>query len=414
MSILNTSVSGMQADSNWLSTISQNVANSNTTGYKNVETDFSSLVDQIADGSQDFGGVSTRAVSLNALQGNVISTSTATDLAVQGSGFFVVSDASGTMYLTRNGSFTPDASGNLVNSAGYYLMAANVQNGVSPLAANSLTGLQKVNVVNAGQTATATTTASLTANLPSTAAPVAPANLPSTNSAGSTYTAATSLVVYDNLGGSHTINTYFTNTGPNTWEVDAYDASDASANGGFPYSSGPLATQTLTFNTTTGALSSGSPLSFAVPSGQTMSVDISNMTQLAAGFNVSAATANGNAPSGISGVSISTSGSVMFNYANGTSGAAYDIPLANVVSPNNLASVNGSAYLPTSASGPVYLGTAGDGGFGRIEASSLESSTVDLATELTDMIQAQSAYEANSKVFQTGANILDVLNGLKP
>ena len=96
MSILNTSVSGMQANSNWLSTISQNVANSNTTGYKNVETDFSSLVDQIADGSQDFGGVSTRAVSRNALQGNVISTSTATDLAVQGSGFFVVSDSSGT------------------------------------------------------------------------------------------------------------------------------------------------------------------------------------------------------------------------------------------------------------------------------------------------------------------------------
>ena len=318
------------------------------------------------------------------------------------------------MYLTRNGSFTPDASGNLVNSAGYYLMAANVQNGVSPLAANSLTGLEKVNVVNAGQTATATTAGSLTANLPSTAAPVAPANLPSTNSAGSTYTDATSLVVYDNLGGSHTINTYFTNTGPNTWEVDAYDASAASANAGFPYSSGPLATQTLTFNPTTGALSSGSPLSFTVPNGQTMNLDLSNMTQLAAGFNVTAATANGNAPSGISGVSISTSGSVMFNYANGTSSAAYDIPLANVVSPNNLASVNGSAYLPTSSSGPVYLGTAGGAGFGKIEASSLESSTVDLATELTDMIQAQSAYEANSKVFQTGANILDVLNGLKP
>ena len=414
MSILNTSVSGMQANSNWLSTISQNVANSNTTGYKNVETDFSSLVDQIADGDQSFGGVSTRAVSLNALQGNVVSTSTATDLAVQGSGFFVVSDSSGTLYLTRNGSFTPDASGNLVNSAGYYLMAQNVQNGASPLAANSLTGLEKVNVVNAGQTATATTAGSLTANLPSTASSVASANLPSTNSASSTYTDATSLVVYDNLGGSHTINIYFTNTGSNTWEVDAYDAADASANAGFPYSSGPLATQTLTFNPTTGALSSGSPLSFTVPNGQTMTLDLSNMTQLAAGFSVTAATANGNAPSGISGVSISTSGSVMFNYANGTSSAAYDIPLANVVSPDNLASVNGSAYLPTAASGPVYLGTAGGAGFGEIEASSLESSTVDLATELTDMIQAQSAYEANSKVFQTGANILDVLNGLKP
>ena len=151
MSILNTSVSGMQGDTNWLSTIAQNVANSNTTGYKNVETEFSSLVDQIADDDHSFGGVSTRAVSLNALQGSVTSTSTATDLAVQGAGFFVVSDSTGDLYLTRNGSFTPDASGNLVNSAGYYLMAANVQNGAPPLAANSLTGLQKVNVVNTRQ-----------------------------------------------------------------------------------------------------------------------------------------------------------------------------------------------------------------------------------------------------------------------
>ena len=372
------------------------------------------MVDQIANGSQDFGGVSTSQVSINSLQGNVVSTSTPTNLAVQGSGFFVVSDSSGTLYLTRNGSFTPDASGNLVNSAGYYLMAANVQNGVSPLAANSLTGLQKVNVVNAGQTATPTTSATLTANLPSTATPVAAANLPSANSASSTYTEATSLVVYDNLGGSHTINFYFTNTGSNSWEVDAFDASKASTSGGFPYSSGPLATQTLTFNPTTGALSSGSPLSLTVPNGQPMTLDLSNMTQLAAGFNVTAATANGNAPSGISGVSIATNGSLTFNYANGTSNVAYDIPLANVVSPDNLASVNGGAYLQTSASGPVFLGTAGGAGFGSIEASSLENSTVDLATELTDMIQAQSAYEANSKVFQTGANILDVLNGLKP
>jgi flagellar hook protein FlgE len=414
MSILNTSVSGMQSDSNWLSAISQNVANSNTTGYKNVETDFSTLVDQISNGNPDFGGDSTSQVSLNSLQGNVVSTATATNLAVQGSGFFVVSDASGARYLTRNGSLTPDASGNLVNSAGYYLMGADVQNGVSPLAANSLTGLAKVNVDTAGQTATATTAASLTANLPSTATPVAAANLPSANSATSTYTEATSLVVYDNLGGAHTINLYFTNTGANTWEVDAYDASGASGNGGFPYSSGPLATQTLTFDPTTGALSSGSPLSIAVPNGQTISLDLRNMTQLAAAFNVTGATANGNAPRGVSGVSVGANGALTFNYANGTSTTAYDIPLANVASPDNLTSVNGDAFLPNSESGPVYLGTAGGAGFGSIESSSLESSTVDLATELTEMIQAQSAYEANSKVFQTGADILDVLNGLKP
>jgi flagellar hook-associated protein 1 len=197
-------------------------------------------------------------------------------------------------------------------------------------------------------------------------------------------------------------------------EVDAYDASGASGNGGFPYSSGPLATRTLTFDPTTGALSSGSPLSIAVPNGQTMSLDLGNMTQLAAAFNVTGATANGNAPSGVSGVSVGANGALTFNYANGTSTTAYDIPLANVASPDNLTSVNGDAFLPNSESGPVYLGTAGGAGFGSIESSSLESSTVDLATELTEMIQAQSAYEANSKVFQTGADILDVLNGLKP
>ena len=415
MSILNTSVSGMLANSNWLSSISQNVANANTTGYKDVETEFSSVVDQVPSGNPRTSPASRRAKSRStALQGNIVSTTTPTNLAVQGAGFFVVSDASGTLYLTRNGSFTPDASGNLVNSSGYYLMGANVQNGVSPLSANSLGGLQKVNVVNAGQTATADDDRLAHRQSAVDGTPVASADLPSANSANSTYSEQTSLVVYDNLGGAHTINLYFTNTGSDTWEVDAFDASKASASGGFPYSSGPLATQTMTFNSTTGALSSGSPLSIPVPNGQTMTLNLSNMTQLATSFNVTAATTNGNAPSAVSGVSIAANGSLAFNYANGTSIPAYNIPLANVVSPNNLTSVNGGAYLANSASGPVYTGTAGAAGFGSIKSSSLENSTVDLATELTNMIQAQSAYEANSKVFQTGTDILDILNGLKP
>jgi flagellar hook protein FlgE len=131
MTILNTSVSGMLADSNWLSSISQNVANANTTGYKNAETEFSTLVDQVSTAAAG-GGVMTTTRNLNSLQGNVVSSSTATNLAVQGSGFFVVSDSSGATYLTRNGSFVPDASGNLVNSAGYYLMGTDIQSGSSP------------------------------------------------------------------------------------------------------------------------------------------------------------------------------------------------------------------------------------------------------------------------------------------
>jgi flagellar hook protein FlgE len=412
MTILNTSVSGMLADSNWLSSISQNVANANTTGYKNAQTEFSTLVDQISSNAASGGGVMTSTRSLNTLQGNLVTATTATNLAVQGTGFFVVSDSSGTTYLTRNGSFVADASGNLVNSAGYFLMANDVQNG-SSTPANALSTLTKVNVAAAGQTASATTSGSIGANLPASATPIAAANLPSANTASSTSTASTSLVVYDNLGGAHTINLYLANTGANTWEVDAFDASKAPATGGFPYSSGPLATGTLNFNPANGSLSSGSPLTIPVPNGQTMSLDLSKLTQLASGFSVSAATANGNAPASLQGVSIATNGKLSFNYTSGASLPAYDIPLANVASPDNLMSVNGNAFTSNSASGPVFLGTAGASSFGVINSSSLESSTVDLATELTDMIQAQSAYEANSKVFQTGANILNVLNGLK-
>src|SRR5580658_5682347 len=150
MSILNSAVSGMLANSNWLSTISQNVANANTTGYKNQETDFSALVDQSPGQVSTGAGVASTTTSLNSLQGQIESTSTTTDLAVQGTGFFVVSNAAGDTFLTRNGSFVPDASGNLVNSAGYYLMGSDIQNNSTPVA-NSLAGLQKVNVNQTGE-----------------------------------------------------------------------------------------------------------------------------------------------------------------------------------------------------------------------------------------------------------------------
>ncbi len=412
MSILNTSVSGMLADTSWLSSISQNVSNSNTTGYKNVETEFSALVDEAATAAEPGMGVTTSLRTLNSLQGSVVSTSTNTDLAVQGAGYFVVSDASGTLYLTRNGSFAPDASGNLVNSSGYYLMGAEAGAGGSTPSFSNLSDLSKVNTTSAGLLATPTTAGVIAANLPSTAVPIATANLPSTNTSSSVYTAETSLVAYDNLGGAHQLDIYFSNTGSNTWEVDVFDHSAASAGGGFPYSSGPLATQTLAFNSTNGSLSSGSPISIAIPNGQTMSLDLSKTTQLASAFAVSSATANGNAPAALTGVSFGTDGKLSFQYSSGLSQVAYQIPLGNVPSPDNLTTLNGGVLSANSQSGQVTLGAPGSGGLGSLVPSALESSTVDLATELTDMIQAQSAYEANSKVFQTGANIFDVLNHL--
>ena len=414
MSVLNTSVSGMLADSNWLSTIAQNVSNANTTGYKNTETEFSSLVDAAPGQTPQVAGVATKMVSYNTMQGQVESTQTVTNVAVQGAGFFMVSDGSGNIFLTRNGSFTPNAQGDLVNSAGYFLMAAPTTTATAnSQSVNSVSALTKVNVAGAAASATPSTAASLTANLPSTATVIAAANLPSTNTASSQYTDETTLTAYDNLGGAHTLNVYFANTGGGNWEVDAFDASTAAANGGFPYSSGPLTSGTLAFNTTTGALSSGSPLTLTVPGGQTLTIDLSNATQLATKFGVTSSTINGNAPGSMSGVAISQNGVLSYQYSNGASSDAYIIPLANVPSADNLTSVLGCAYQTNYASGSLQLNNPNTAGLGTINSSSIEGSTVDLATELTNMIQAQSSYEANSKVFQTGTDIFDVLNNLK-
>jgi flagellar hook protein FlgE len=419
--IMNASVLGMNAQTSWLASISQNIANSSTTGYKDAETAFSSLVDQGGASNYSAGGVTTNTTSMNALQGSVVGTATTTDIAVQGNGFFVVSDSAGNLFLTRNGSFVPDASGNLVNSAGYYLMGTNIQNGNYSPVANSLAGLTKVNVSKTGEQAVPTTTGTLAVNLPSTDTAVA--TDPAATGAGSMTpgsTEKTSLIVYDDLGNPVTLDVYMTNVstaGPppaDKWAVDVYNAADStSATGGFPYSAGPLATTTLNFSATTGAVTGGSPIALTIPGGQPMSLDMGATTQLAAKFQVNTAVTNGNAPDTLTGVSIGTDGTLNFVYSSGSTLAGYKIPLATVASPESLTSNNGTVFSTNINSGEPQVGVAGTAQFGTIQSSSLEDSTVDLATELTAMIQAQSGYEANSKVFQTGANLLDILNKLQ-
>jgi flagellar hook protein FlgE len=142
-------------------------------------------------------------------------------------------------------------------------------------------------------------------------------------------------------------------------------------------------------------------------------LDLSQMTQLATTFGVNSSTINGNPPGSLTGISIGPSGVLSFQYANGASQNGYLIPLVKVPSPDNLTSALGDAYLPNDSSGPIQFGTAGATGLGTIASSSLEQSTVDLATELTGMVEAQASYQANSKVFQTGSDILSILNNLK-
>jgi flagellar hook protein FlgE len=407
-SALNASVSGMAAQANALSVISENISNSSTVGYKEADTQFQDLVDQNTTGDYNAIGVTT-SVQYNVTgQGSLTQTTSDTDLAIEGNGFFLAKGTDGATYLTRAGSFTPDPSGNLVNTAGYTLQGY-------PLASdgsgdtNSLSGLTDVNVNAAALSATPSTSGTLTANIDSDATAIPTTTLPSPTN----YTSMTSVTAYNNLGAKEDVNVYFTKTAANTWEVDTYDANNLTA-------TAPLSSANLTFDPTTGALASvtampgsttpTSATAISIPiGGNNIDLELGGMTQLAAAFSVTTGTLNGNPPSAVKSVSIASDGTLSFVYASGSEVAAYKIPLANVESPDNLTSISGDVFQVSSASGPIVIGSAGSGGLGSINADNLEGSTVDLAGELTNMIESQRGYEANSKVFQTGSDMLSTL-----
>jgi flagellar hook protein FlgE len=405
--VMRTGGSGMNAQSNKLSTVADNIANVNTTGYKRASTEFSSLVLRSGTGSYNSGSVETHVRYAISDAGTLQYTTSATDLAIQGNGFFSVTDARGTPFLTRAGSFVPDGEGNLVNAAGYYLMGYDLKNGPPNVIANGLGGMD---IVNIGQTAlegNPSTKATASANLDANAAITAGAPA---------YTSKTSLVTFDNIGNKVTLDIYAFKTAANTWDIEVYDNAVSTA-GGFPYGSGPLANDTFIFDvsaTGKGKLDAASPvdLTLTIPGGSAFTLDLSVMTQVAADFQFKA-TVDGNSPSSIDKVEVDTDGTLYALYNDGTRLATYRIPLATVPSPDNLVPEVGNVYSLGIDSGNVQVDFAGQSGLGIIKKEALEQSNVDLASELTAMIESQRGYTANSKVFQTGADLLDVLVNLK-
>jgi len=413
----------MNAQGSRLATTADNIANANTVGYKRASTEFSSMViGNSRSGSYQPAGVTTQTRYAIGEAGSYLSTTSGLDLAITGSGFFVVRDAGGTPYLTRAGSFVEQPDGTLKNAGGFTLLGYDLSAGTPSPSANSLTGLVPVNVNALGMTASPTTTGYITATLNSNADVIDAADAPSANVAGAEYTNKTSLTTYDNLGNEVMLDIYFTKTGSNQWEYAVFDRA-GSTGGGFPYAAtgtpavGPLlGTGTLAFDPTNGQLTGPVIASFSVPndgSTQTMTLDLSGMTQLGTTEFTPTGDTDGNAAQSVDSIEISNEGIVYAIFGDGTRKATFQIPLANVPSPDNLTPVAGNAYSISMNSGDPSLGFAGSSSFGVISSGSLEQSNADMATELTAMIEAQRGYTANSKVFQTGSDLLDVLVNLK-
>jgi flagellar hook protein FlgE len=405
----------MNAQSNRLGTIADNIANASTVGYKRAGTQFSSLLLNDTTTSYNSGGVETSVRYGVSQQGVLSPTTSPFDLAIAGAGFMMVSAPDGSLALTRAGAFVPDGEGRLINSAGYTLMGYPLpENASGPPVINGTAGLVPVNVMAGGMRAAATTIGAMIANLPAMADVVAAADLPATNAAGATSTARSSVLVYGSLGEEIMLDVHFAKTGTGEWQMAVYNAADRDAGGGFPYANAALATTTLEFDAT-GQLDPGSAqsLAVAVPGGASMEIDLASMTQVAGDYAVDLINTNGNAPSRVQAIEIAADGRLYEVYEDGSRFASYLIPLATVASPDRLSSKAGNIYLPSNDSGNLRVGIAGSAGFGDVRSGALENSTVDLATELADMIEAQRNYTANSRVFQTGSELMELVVNLK-
>lgn len=428
-SSMNAGVAGLSAQAMSLATTSDNIANASTAGYKRAATDFSAMV---IGNSQAYtaGGVRATSLRLVETRGPLSSTANATDLAISGRGMLPVTTANavagGTdlpFLMTTTGSFTPDADGYLRTPSGLILLGAPVGDSQAAPDFPRTTSAALVPVqIQANEIAgSPTTTMTVAANLPA-----------ASTEAGSTAGPETlSVTYYDNLGKAQTLTYSFTPTVPaaggspsNEWTMTVADsASNGAVVGeyvmtfdGARGTGGRLLSVTTVsggpYDPSTGALSvdvAGGPIDVVVgkPGAR------GGFTQLASGFSPITMTKDGAAAASLTGVEVDPNGFVVATYDSGDTRRLYQIPVVDVPNPNGLTALSNQTYTPSQASGPFILWDAGDGPTGAIQGYAREESAVDVAQELTQLIETQRAYSSNAKVIQTVDEMLQETTNIK-
>jgi flagellar hook protein FlgE len=406
MSNFSIALSGLSAASTALDITSNNIANANTVGFKNSQAEFADVYASGAvnlDSSTGGEGVRVVTAAQQFSQGtSVTEASTPLDMEINGNGFFTLNSPSGTVY-TRNGQFSEDQNGNVISSTGEFLQ-------VYPPTANggfNTGSLQNLNLQTAQSSPVATTAANVILNLPSDATVPTVTPFDPTNS--NTYNQSTSTTVYDSLGNSYPATLYFSQTTtPGKWNVNM------TVNG---VETGGV--QSLTFSdtgTVTTPANGNLPFDgFAPTNGAApmdMAFNFSQTTEYGTQFGVTSIIPNGYTTGQLSTLSIDSTGIVSAVYTNGQSTQLGQLAIANFPNPQGLQQLGNTNWAQTFASGTVVQGTAGSAGFGSISSSSLESSNVDLTTELVNMITEQRAFQANAQVITTADQMSQTVIGI--
>ncbi|WP_102106686.1 flagellar hook protein FlgE [Oceaniglobus roseus] len=429
-SSLYASVSGLNANAQRLASISDNIANSSTIGYRRLETDFNSMVVSSGESRQRYtaGGVRAETHRLISQRGQTVGSSNPTDISVQGRGFLPVTDRVAVgragvlpLSLMTTASFRPDSAGILTTASGQALMGWPLDpDGTLPnVTRDTSAALEPVNIGTNQFVANPTTQISLRVNLPAA----------DTAAGSSGDPVDLSVEYFGNLGQPESLSITYTPTVPatgssNTWTMTITD----SASGG-----AIIGEYTLTFNDTAAdggtlasvtAVSGGAydPATGSVPlavGGGTIDMTIGRLgdsggtTQLAASFAPTNLDKNGSPVGNLIGVEIDPDGVVQAIYDTGFNRPIYQVPLVDVPNPDGLTARDDQTYKLSADSGPMFLWDAGDGPTGTTLGYSLEASTTDVAVELTNLIQTQRAYSSNAKVVQTVDEMLQETTNLK-
>jgi flagellar hook protein FlgE len=428
---LNTAVSGLSAESSAFGNISDNVANSQTVGFKGVGTNFTDYLTTSTTEVNQPGAVATTPDYTNTVQGTVTQSTDPLALAISGQGFFAVSEQTGKTntnqpifsnqtYYTRAGDFTMDKNGYLVNSAGEFLQgwAVNPTTG-----AVNQSQLETIQVNQAQFDPVATSQVTISANLPAAAA--------------SGTTATSTVDVYDTQGAAHQMSLNWAATGTaNQWTLTISDGggtvgtatvtfgSDGTLSSVVPASNGANGSVTAD-NSYTGAAGSSavidfSPSDVSTTGGQPIQLNLGTLnssdgvTQFAASqYSLRNVTQNGVPPGSFTGISMDDNGNVIANYDNGQSQTIANIPLVTFRNADALQRQNGQAFTATNNSGTAIAQAVGNNGAGTLVAGSVESSNVDIATEFSKLIVAQQAYGANAKMITSANQMLQTTIDMK-
>lgn len=415
-------LSGLNSSSKALDVAGNNIANASTVGFKSSSAHFADVYGaslQGGGGSQIGIGASLGAVMQQYSQGNITSTNNPLDIAINGTGFFGMSQNGSTSY-TRNGQFHLDKEGFIINDQGRSLLGV-MADSTGSIPQQPPTDQLKVDFVTG--TPNPTASASVTANLDSRQA--APLQAPFDPTDPDTYNSSTAMTVFDSLGNPHTLSYYFLKDtsipalpappapqipNVNTWtlftRLDGAAPTSAEAVGGVTFNSSGVLTSagTLnkTYNVATGAVS---PLTF--------DVNVSNMTQFGSPFAVNDLTQDGFAPGNLAGVSVSKDGIVQARYDNGQTRDIGQVALFNFRNPNGLSSIGNNQWTESADSGQPTPGNPNTGIFGVLQASAVEESNVDLTAELVNLIVQQRNYQASAQSIKTQDQILQTLVNIR-